>query len=67
MNFDYRRLNRMSKFIYTMSILSGFLIFTPLGIVVKGARRWVDLGFTTFMPSDIIKLGSIIFFSCIFI
>ncbi|NMB26737.1 MAG: putative lipid II flippase FtsW [Tissierellia bacterium] len=61
MNFDYRRLKRMSKFIFTMSIFSGFLIFTPLGIVIKGARRWVNLGFTTFMPSDIIKLGSIIF------
>ena len=61
MNFDYKRLNRMSRFIFTMSILSGFLIFTPLGIAVKGARRWVNLGFTTFMPSDIIKLGSIIF------
>lgn len=61
MNFDYRRLNRMSKFIFTMSILTGLLIFTPLGIVRKGARRWVNLGFTTFMPSDVIKLGSIIF------
>ena len=61
MNFDYKRLNRLSGLIYILSIFSGFLIFTPLGIVVKGARRWVDLGFTTFMPSDIIKLGSIIF------
>jgi cell division protein FtsW len=63
MNFNYKRLNKMSKFIFTMAIISGLLIFTPLGIVRKGARRWVNLGFTTFMPSDIIKLGSIIFLS----
>ncbi len=63
MNFDYRRLNKMSKFIFIMAIISGLLIFTPLGIEKKGARRWVNLGFTTFMPSDIIKLGSIIFLS----
>ncbi|HSH35739.1 putative lipid II flippase FtsW [Schnuerera sp.] len=61
MNFDYRIIKKMSKLIYIGSLLSGLLIFTPLGIVRKGARRWVDLGFTTFMPSDVIKLGSIIF------
>ncbi len=61
MNFDYRRLKKMSWFIYIISILSGLLVFTSLGVTKKGARRWVDLGFTTFMPSDVIKLGSIIF------
>ncbi|MCF6460004.1 putative lipid II flippase FtsW [Clostridium sp. Cult3] len=61
MNFDYRRLKRMSWLIFIVSILSGILIFTPLGVTRKGARRWINLGFTTFMPSDIIKLGSIIF------
>lgn len=61
MNFDYRIIKRMSRLIYFISLASGLLIFTPLGVVKKGARRWVDLGFTTFMPSDVIKLGSIIF------
>ncbi|CCQ95848.1 Stage V sporulation protein E [[Clostridium] ultunense Esp] len=61
MNFDYRIIKKMSRLIYFISLASGLLIFTPLGVVKKGARRWVDLGFTTFMPSDVIKLGSIIF------
>ncbi|NLW22095.1 MAG: putative lipid II flippase FtsW [Tissierellia bacterium] len=61
MNFDYRIIKKLSKLIYAGAVASGLLIFTPLGIVKKGARRWVNLGFTTFMPSDIIKLGSIIF------
>lgn len=61
MNFDYRLLRKMSGLIYIVSLLSGLLIFTPLGINRKGARRWVDLKFTTFMPSDVIKLGTIIF------
>jgi len=61
MNFDYWRLNRLAKLIYIGSIISGLLIFTPLGIELNGARRWINLGFTTFMPSDAIKLGSIIF------
>ena len=63
MNFDYRYLKKFSKLIYLASLFTGLLIFTPLGLELKGARRWVDLGFITFMPSDIIKIGSIIFLS----
>lgn len=61
MNFDYKIIKRLSGVIYIASLLSGLLIFTPLGVIKKGARRWVSLGFTTFMPSDVIKLGAIIF------
>ena len=63
MNFDYKRLDRMSRFIFIVSILTGLLIFTPLGREYKGARRWVGIGDATFMPSDVIKLGSIIYLS----
>lgn len=63
MNFDYKRFDRMSRFIFLCSMLTGMLIFTPLGQEFKGARRWVGIGSMTFMPSDIIKLGSIIFLS----
>ncbi|NLX60980.1 MAG: putative lipid II flippase FtsW [Tissierellia bacterium] len=63
MNFDYRYLKKFSKLIYLVSLFTGLLIFTPLGLELKGARRWVNLGFITFMPSDIIKIGSIIFLS----
>jgi cell division protein FtsW len=61
MNFNYKLLQKLSKIIYAFSLFTGLLIFTPLGLELKGARRWVNLGFITFMPSDIIKLGSIIF------
>ena len=63
MNFDYKYYKKLAIPIYIVSIISGLLIFTPLGITLKGARRWVNVGFTTFMPSDVIKLGSIIFFA----
>ncbi len=63
MNFDYWKLDKLAKLIFIASIISGLLIFTPLGMEAKGARRWVDLGFITFMPSDAIKLGSIIYLS----
>lgn len=63
MNFNYRYLKKLALPIYFMSLLSGLLLFTPLGVELKGATRWINLGFTTFMPSDAIKFGSIIFFA----
>lgn len=63
MNIDYRIWKKYSFWIYLLSLLLGAMLFTPLGVEYKGARRWIDLGFTTFMPSDAIKVGSIIFFS----
>lgn len=63
MNIDYKIWKKYSLLIFIFSLFLGALIFTPLGREIKGARRWIDLGFTTFMPSDAIKIGSIIFFS----
>lgn len=63
MNFNYRNFYKLSKIIFALSVISGLLIVTPLGKVVNGAKRWVDLGVITFMPSDVIKIGSIIFFA----
>ncbi|MDR7857188.1 putative lipid II flippase FtsW [Tissierella sp.] len=63
MNVDYKIWKKYSFWIYLLALITGALIFSPLGMEAKGARRWIDLGFTTFMPSDAIKLGSIIFFA----
>ncbi len=63
MNLDYKFFKRFAVPIYVLSLLSGFLLFTPIGVNLKGATRWINLGFTTFMPSDAIKVGSIIFFA----
>lgn len=63
MNIDYRIWKKYSLHIYILAVILGLLIFTPLGLELKGGRRWIDIGFTTLMPSDAIKLGSIIFFA----
>lgn len=63
MNIDYHIWKKHATAVYIFTIILGLLIFTPLGIELKGARRWINIGFTTFMPSDAIKLGSIIFYA----
>lgn len=63
MNFNYKYYKKLAIPIYVISIITGLLIFSPMGMTLKGARRWINLGFTTFMPSDAIKIGSIIFFA----
>ncbi len=63
MNFDYRYIKKLAFPIFIGAIIMGLLIFSPLGVEEKGARRWLELFGFRFMPSDIIKLSSIIFFS----
>jgi cell division protein FtsW len=42
----------------------GLLAIVPVvGTRVNGAKRWIDLGFTTFQPSEIAKLAEILIFS----
>jgi len=46
--------------IVSLASLAAVLLF---GTVVNGARRWINLGVTTFQPSEITKIGIILYFS----
>ena len=48
------------------SVLVMTLLVTPFAIARNSAVRWVDIGFTQFQPSEIMKLGMVIFFAFIF-
>lgn len=59
---DYRKYKKLYKLAYIGSIL--ILAMVPIiGKEVNGAKRWIDLGFTTFQPSELAKLGMIIFYA----
>lgn len=45
---------------FAIIILGAVLV---IGTEVNGARRWIDLGFTTFQPSELAKILLILFFA----
>ena len=63
---DYRIYQKFYKQAWWLSValLVAVLI---LGSEAKGAKRWIDLGFTTFQPSEIVKFLMIVFYAGILV
>ena len=57
----YKKLSQ-PIFILALLLLIGVLI-PGVGFEAQGARRWINLGFTNFQPSELTKLAIIIYFS----
>lgn len=56
------RLQKGRWWVLAFSILLLALVFIPgLGVENYGARRWLNLGFTTIQPSEFAKFGLVIF------
>ncbi len=53
---DYTFYEKYGYAIYIVALVAMLLVFVPgLGSEVKGARRWIDLGFISFQPSEFMK------------
>ena len=62
--FPYKKLEKLALPIFLLSVFAMMLIFVPgLGLEIGGAKRWLNLGFATFQPSELIKLAFVIYFS----
>lgn len=49
---------------YIFTVLLTLVVFLPhIGLTINGARRWINLGFTTFQPSEFLKLSVILMFA----
>lgn len=55
-NFDYHKLEKYNtKFLWVVITLLCIVMFTPLGLEINGARRWMNLGFMQLQPSEFAK------------
>lgn len=59
----YRFWEKLSLTLLIVNIILLGLVFTPLGVNIKGAERWLNFGGISFQPSEIIKLTFLIYLS----
>ena len=62
---DYQRFRWMSVLALGVSVILLLLVFTPLGRSGGGARRWIQIG-VRFQPSEVAKIGIILFITGFF-
>jgi rod shape determining protein RodA len=62
--FDYRTFKKIYIPFYAFNILLMVAVFLPgIGIESGGSRSWLNLGFTTYQPAEMMKLAMVIFVS----
>lgn len=61
---DYRIYKKFRRPLYVISVILLFIVLIPgVGYAANGALRWINLGFTTFQPSEIVKIALIIYYA----
>ncbi len=60
----YKNIRKFSFFFFLLGIILTICVFVPgIGFGHGGAKRWLNLGFTTFQPSEVLKLGFVLYFA----
>ena len=60
-NINYKVYKPLSFFILLISITLNLLLYTSLGEEIHGSVRWLKIGGISFMPSELLKISSVIF------
>lgn len=61
---DYHLYQKLYKIAYIVAVIALLSVAIPgIGVDVKGATRWIDLGFGRFQPSEISKICLIVFYA----
>lgn len=61
---NYKYYYKLARVVMAISIFLVFLV-PFIGSEVNGSKRWIDLGFISFQPSEICKVGLVIYTSYI--
>lgn len=61
-NIYYRHWRKYAVYIFIITLVLTLAVFIPgIGMSHGGATRWLDLGITTLQPSELLKIGFIIY------
>ena len=63
---DYNKIIKLWVIYAPLAIILSMLVFTGMGIEVSGNRAWLDLGFMTLQPSELLKVAFIPLLPCTF-
>lgn len=56
---------RRISFLVLIGSIALLALVPIIGVATNGAKRWISLGFTTFQPSEIAKIGVVLYFSAL--
>jgi len=60
---DYRIWLQHAHLVYLAGIICLLLLWSPMGVVREGARRWLDFGFASVQPSEAAKIATLVLVS----
>lgn len=64
---NYKIFSRFSIIFFILALLLTWLTFVPgIGLELKGAHRWLQLGGFTFQPAELLKCATVIFLASYF-
>jgi cell division protein FtsW len=65
--FPYQNYKILGQWMFLVALVLLLAVLIPgLGVGAGGAHRWLDLGFVTIQPAEIIKLASVVYLAALF-
>ncbi len=63
-HLHHKHLRKFSFYFFLGAIVLSLFVFVPgIGMEHGGAKRWINLGFVSFQPSEFLKLGFVLYFA----
>ena len=66
-HIDYRKWRSFTPYFFGFAILLTLLTFVPgIGLELKGAHRWIEVGPISFQPEEILKFATVAFLAAMY-